>query len=78
MSRKNHIRKRMQLDLSRIVDIRTKLGISQAEVASALGIVDNAWCKREKGIAEITLKEALVVSKMFGMSVEEIFKGELI
>ena len=62
-----------QINLAKIVEVRKKLGYTQTEVAKAIGTTKHTWCKKEKGVNGITLKEALTVAKMFKMSVEDIF-----
>lgn len=62
-----------KINLDKIVEVRTKLGFTQEQVGRALGTTKHTWCKKEKGVNGITLREALTVAKMFKMSVEEIF-----
>lgn len=62
-----------QINLAKIVEVRTRLGYTQEQVARAIGTTRHTWCKKEKGVNGITLREALTVAKMFKMPVEDIF-----
>lgn len=63
----------VEINFKKISEIRRKLGYSQIQVAQAMGMSKCNWSKKENGLCGITLREALTLSKMFGLTVEEIF-----
>lgn len=62
-----------KINIEKLVEVRKRLGFSQVEVAKAVGASRHTWCKKEKGVNGITLREALTVAKFFNLPVEEIF-----
>jgi len=62
-----------KINVEKLVETRKRLGYTQVEVARFLGSTKDSWCRKEKGIYGISLREALTVAKMFKLSVEEIF-----
>lgn len=63
----------LEIDLTKLVETRKKLGYSQTEVGKVAGHSKYTWCRKEKGAYGISLKEALAVAKFFKMPVEELF-----
>jgi transcriptional regulator with XRE-family HTH domain len=59
-----------------IKELRTDKGMSQAEIAEKIGISRSSYISFEQGKTELNLTEAIKISDIFGISLEEI-KREL-
>lgn len=55
---------------------REGLAITQKEMASKLGITQQAYSRKEKGLRGFTIEEALLLEEMLGVSIKELFKKE--
>lgn len=55
---------------------REKLAITQKEMASKLGITQQAYSRKEKGLRGFTIEEALLLEEILGVSIKELFKKE--
>lgn len=58
---------------NRVSAIRTELGWSQAELASALGVSRQTIISIEKGRYDPSLPLAFKIAAVFGRTIEEIF-----
>ena len=54
---------------------RQRCGLSQAAVASRLGITQSAWAKIEKGVVPINVIQLAQFSDIVGEDVSDIFRG---
>src|ERR1035437_1139813 len=59
-----------------IKDLRTKKGLSQADVAKKIGISRSSYVAFEQGKNELSLSEASKLADMFGITLEEIRTGQ--
>lgn len=59
---------------AKVAVARLKRGLSQVEVARAVGISQPQLSKIENGLAEITLRQAFWLGFGLGFSVEELLK----
>ncbi len=59
-----------------IKELRTKKGLSQIEVAKKIGISRSSYISFEQGKAELSLSEAVKLSDMFGITLEEMKTGQ--
>jgi len=53
--------------------LRAIKGVTQEEVANALGITLSTYCKKENGKRKFTLDEAYKLAQYFDCSIEGIF-----
>jgi transcriptional regulator with XRE-family HTH domain len=58
---------------ARLREIRESAGVSQAECAAWIGLLQPALSKREKGLCELTAAERDVLARRFGMTEGEAF-----
>ena len=58
--------------------LRVKHNITQKQIAKILGITPEAYSNKETGKYNFTLEEALKISLLFGLPVEDIFKEKII
>lgn len=61
----------------KLKDLRLKANISQAEIATRLGISRPSYIALEQGKKELTLSEAQKLSNLFGISLEELENGDI-
>lgn len=48
-----------------------------AEVAQALGIANSSYYNYEQGTRRISLEQVLILSKLYGVSAEEVIQAQL-
>lgn len=58
-----------------VKQLRTEKGLSQAEIAEKIGISRSSYIAFEQGKIELSLSEALKLSDIFGISLDEIRGG---
>jgi DNA-binding XRE family transcriptional regulator len=63
----------LSINYKKIVDVRKKLGFTQSDVSELINVRRFTYSKKERGLVPISLKEAFVISKLFGMTIEELF-----
>lgn len=56
-------------------ELRKKSGMTQAEVAELLGVTQKTVSNLELGNKGTSLELALLICGLYGVSVEEVFKG---
>ncbi len=61
----------------KLKDLRLKANISQAEIATRLGISRPSYIALEQGKKELTLSEAQKLSNLFGISLQELENGDI-
>lgn len=61
------------LKYEKLVQLRKTKRVSQQHLANLIGVEQPAFSKKERGIIEISVQEALLISKALNVSVEEIF-----
>lgn len=52
---------------------RRERSVTQRTVAKKLGIHYNTYCKKESGKLDFSLREAIMLSKYFNQSLDELF-----
>ena len=57
----------------KLLVLRKKMGISQRELASYLGISLKSYSMKERGERQFTLDEMFKLRDFFGLSIEDIF-----
>ncbi len=60
----------MALYLRRLRDLREDHDLSQAEVASKLGIAQTVYSRYERGFQTIPLEHLLILSKIYNVSLD--------
>ena len=55
--------------------LRREAGMTQRELAEALGVTDKAVSKWESGTADPSTSNLLALAKLFGVSAEELLKS---
>ena len=63
--------------ITRMKELRASLNMSQEELAEKVGVRRETIARVEKGIYNPSLKLAMDISKVFGKSVEDVFKFEM-
>lgn len=58
--------------------LRVKYNITQKQIAEILGITPESYSNKETGKYNFTLEEALKISQMFKLPIEDIFKEKII
>jgi putative transcriptional regulator len=58
--------------------LRCKQDLNQADVAKILNITISSYSRKENGKQGFSLKEAMIISKLFNKSIEEIFFAEML
>lgn len=64
------------MEKTKLIDIRTKKGISQEKMADTLSMDVSNYNRREKGITKISLLEWQKIAKILNTSVEDIYETE--
>lgn len=59
--------------MNKVKQIRENIGISQKAMAKHLDLSRAGYYKKEKGDTEFTVKEAIIISKLFNKKIEDIF-----
>lgn len=59
--------------MNKVKQIREDIGISQKAMAKHLSLSRQGYYKKEIGKTEFTIKEALIISKVFNRKLEDIF-----
>ena len=62
--------------ITRMKELRASFSMSQEELAEKVGVRRETIARLEKGAYNPSLKLAMDISKVFGKSVEEIFRFE--
>jgi transcriptional regulator with XRE-family HTH domain len=62
----------LSFDLLRLKGERIARGITQEQVAKALGINKSSWSKRENGIVVIDVDEFAIIADLFGIAGDEL------
>ena len=73
MKTQKHHLESMTLDLELLRRARKEKGYSNKYVASVLGINPSGWSRKERGMSEIAVKEAIIVANLYGMPIDELF-----
>lgn len=60
----------------RIIKMRLELGLSQKEIANALGMLESQYCRLEKGQHNPTVLSLIELTDLFGYDFEIIIKKE--
>lgn len=63
--------------ITRMKEFRASLNMSQEELAEKVGVRRETIARLEKGAYNPSLKLAMDISKVFGKTVEEVFKFEM-
>lgn len=64
--------------MSTLKFFRRKVGLSQSEIAKQLGLDQSTYCRKERGEAPFTVKEAKTLTEIFNKTVEELFFNDII
>lgn len=62
--------------LDRIKKLRSKRGITQAEMSKRLGMAQNNYGKLERGITEMTVKRLLDIADILDVTLDDIFYSD--
>lgn len=54
----------------RVIKLRLELGLSQKEIASALGMLESQYCRLEKGQHNPTVLSLVELADIFGYEIE--------
>lgn len=60
-------------DQSRLRGLRAERKITMEEMAKIIDVTPLTYSKKERGISEFTLPEAVIISKFLGIEISEIF-----
>ena len=63
----------LTINFKKLVEVRKNLGLTQSDVSEHLDVRRQTYSKKERGLIPISLKEAYIVSKLFNMTMEELF-----
>ena len=69
--------KEMHLDPRQLKAARMSQGFTQDDIGELLGITGSAYQKKEQGITEFKLKEAIIISDFLEEPLEKIFSYKL-
>lgn len=58
--------------------LRVKHNVTQKQIAKILKITPESYSNKETGKFNFTLEEALKISSLFGLPIEDIFKEKII
>ena len=72
------IAKVTELNYTSIAEARTELGMTQPDMADALGITRQTYAKMEQNPENMTIREARLVCSILGKRCEEIFFGTMV
>jgi|GEM_PF-2568962 len=61
----------------RLLAVRTKFGLNQAQFAEALGLAKNVYNPFEKGSRPLTLDAARRIRRRFGISIDWLYFGDV-
>lgn len=56
-----------------LIDLRNKKNLTLQQVAEQIGCTKQAYWNYEKGLRKIPLSRAVILSQIYGITVEEIF-----
>ena len=69
--------KEMELDPRWLKAARISQGFTQDDIADLLGMSGSAYQKREQGVTEFKVKEAIIISNFLDEPLEKIFSYKL-
>ena len=64
------------MEKRKLFETRMKKGFSQLNVADELGIDESNYCRREKGLAKISIGEWEKLSQILNVAIEDIYESE--
>lgn len=62
--------------MNNVKEYREMKGYTQGEMANHLGIKQGSYSDKERGRRGFTIREALILEDILGVSVKELFKKE--
>ena len=64
------------MEKRKLFEERVKKGFSQLNIADELGIDESNYCRREKGLAKISIEEWEKLSQILNVEIEDIYESE--
>lgn len=63
---------------NRLKELREERGDTQKKLAALFGVTEATYCKKELGYIKVSLEEAYIASRYFGLTIAEIFFADAI